>query len=322
MKTLPAAIALTATGLGAWVLVQLVSPPPVVETRGPMTSQDCAECHPAVFAEWESSHHAMAYTNPEVRKLSNDFRNEECLACHTPRPVLDFEPGERVLARSADRGTGVDCLSCHQGPEGGMASATRTPSSSAPCQPYHESRMSSVQHCASCHNQHGTVDQWHAAPEHLKGENCNDCHMTETFREGGRRGKHHGFPAAHDRDALLLAVKVDGGFDEDGPWFSVENYGAAHNFPTDERSRAADIQVRWQDESGSWGDWENVWRFRDPYRDEVDLVNTQLPSGETWRQALPQPDGATIGEARLLYRTQPYLPDDESDELGRVTLER
>ena len=181
--------------------------------------------------------------------------------------------------------------------------------------------MSSVQHCASCHNQHGTVDQWHAAPEHLKGKNCNDCHMTETFREGGRRGKHHGFPAAHDRDALLRAVRVDGGFDEDGPWFSVENYGAAHNFPTDERSRAADIQVRWQNADGSWGDWENVWRFRDPYRDEVDLVNTQLPSGETWRQALAMPEGATLGEARLLYRTQPYLPDDESEELGRVTLE-
>lgn len=322
MKIAPALIAILAAGLGVWVLVSLVRPPAEVEVRGQMTSQDCAECHPAVFAEWEDSHHAFAYENPEVRKLSNDFRNEECLACHTPRPVLDFEPGERVLARAADRGTGVDCLSCHQGPNGGMASGTLQPSSSAPCQPYHEARMTSVQHCASCHNQHKTIDQWHAAPEHLKGENCLDCHMTETFRAGGRRGRHHGFPAAHDKEALLRAARIDGGIDALGPWVSVENYGAGHNFPTDERSRAADVQVRWQDANGTWGDWEHVWRFRDPYRDEVDLENTQLPSGETWKETVPAPDGAQRGEARLLYRTQPYLPDDESVELGRVELPR
>lgn len=320
MKLLPGLFAAFVATAGVVALILLLKPPAEVEARGPMTSQDCASCHPAVFAEWESSHHAFAFNNPEVRKLSNDFRNEECLACHAPRPVLEFDPGERVLARSADRGQGVDCLSCHQGPSGGMATSTRSPSSSAPCQPYHETRMTSVQHCASCHNQHKTVDQWHDAPPALKGDNCLHCHMPETFRQGGRRGKHHGFPAAHNRDALLQAVRVAGGIEDGQAWFSVENYGAAHNFPTDERSRAADVQVRWQGDDGQWGAWQHVHRFRDPYRDEVDLVNTQLPSGETWRTDLPRPSPVAIGEARLLYRTNPYLPDDESEELGRVEL--
>lgn len=321
MKVLPTLIALAGAAIGVFVLLKLVQPPEVVEQRGPMTSQDCAECHPAVFAEWQDSHHAFAYENPEVRKLSNDFRNEECLACHAPRPVLDFEPGERVLARAADRGSGVDCLSCHQGPSGGMATSTLSPNSSAPCQPYHETRMASVEHCASCHNQHGTIDQWHASPAHLKGENCLHCHMPETFREGGRRGKHHGFPASHDEDALKRAARIDGGNDEQGLWVAVENFGAAHNFPTDERSRAADVQLRWQDEAGNWGEWQHLWRFRDPYRDEVDLTNTQLPSGETWRESVTAPSGMVRGEARLLYRTNPYLPDDESVEMGRVSWE-
>ncbi len=142
--------------------------------------------------------------------------------------------------------------------------------------------------------------------------------MPETFRQGGRRGKHHGFPAGHYRDALLRAARIAGGMIDGIPWVSVENYGAAHNFPTDERSRAADVQARWQAADGSWSDWQHVYRFRDPYRDEVDLVNTQLPSGETWGSNLTPAESSQRGEARLLYRTNPYLPDDESVEIGRV----
>ena len=43
-------------------------------------------------------------------------------------------------------------------------------------------------------------------------------------------------------------------------------------------------------------------------------------SAETWRQDLPAPSSGANGEVRLLYRSNPYLPDDESIELGRVTL--
>ncbi|MCH7727017.1 MAG: PSD1 domain-containing protein, partial [Planctomycetes bacterium] len=115
--------------------------------------------------------------NPEVRKLSNDFRNQECIACHAPRPVLAFEPGERVLARQGERGLGVDCLSCHAHPEGGVATSNPAAKMDAPCRPRLVERMSSVEHCAACNNQHQTVEQWRAAPPELKGDNCLDCHM-------------------------------------------------------------------------------------------------------------------------------------------------
>jgi hypothetical protein len=301
-------------------LFMLLKPPPDNIPIGPMTSADCRECHADLYAEWKDSHHAFAYLNPEVRKLSLDFRNEECLACHAPRPVLGFEPGDRVLARSSDRSEGVDCLACHQSPSGiGVATASRNPSNS-PCSPYYEPRMSDVGLCASCHNQHKTVDQWHDAPAELKGENCLQCHMPKVFRKGGRQGAAHGFPAAHDYDALLAAIefKSDVNGENGNPIVSLSNVGAAHNFPTDERSRAADIQVRWQNESGAWMEWERVRRFRDPYRDETDLTNTQLPSGDTWSQTLVPPTLGSKGEARLLYRSNPYLPDEDSIELGRV----
>lgn len=312
--------------LGLLVLVLLLRPARSEPATSWISSRQCLECHPGVAAEWRESHHAFAYENPEVRQLSNDFRNEECLACHAPRPVLGFAPGERVLERASDRALGVDCLACHALPDAGVATGNPQPDASAPCRPRYEPRMRDVSHCASCHNQHGTVDQWRAAPEEfegrkLKGDGCLHCHMPDAVRPDGAAGRDHRFRASHDLAQLQAAARIEGGWSAEGPWVSVTNFGAAHNFPTDERSRAADVQVRWRGAEGEPGPWQHVHRFRDPYRDEVDLTNTQLPAGQTWRRTLAAAPGARAGEARLLYRTNPFQADDEAREIGRVSLQ-
>lgn len=312
--------ALAALGIG--VIVLLLRPPRPEPALAAFSSRQCLECHADVAAEWQESHHALAYENPEVRKLSNDFRNEECLACHAPRPVLEFAPGERVLERAGERALGVDCLACHAHPDGGVATSNPRPNRSAPCRPRYEPRTGAVDTCGSCHNQHGTVDQWRAAPaafegRRIRGEDCLHCHMPEVFRTGGRRGRDHRFQASHHLPSLQAAARIEAGRDAEGPYVSVTNFGAGHNFPTDERSRAADVQVRWQRDGGD-GDWQHLHRFRDPYRDEIDLTNTQLPSGQTWRARLTPPAGAQGGEVRLLYRTNPFQPDAEAAEVGRA----
>lgn len=296
-------------------------PAPPVELA---SSRQCLDCHPGVAAEWQASHHALAYENPEVVKLSQNYRNEECLACHAPRPVLAFAPGERVLARAGDRSLGVDCLACHAHPEGGVATSDPNPPEDAPCRPRTVARMASVEHCASCHNQHGTVDQWRNAPAEIdgrpiRGDGCLHCHMPVAWRAGGRAGRNHAFPAAHSLPSLQQAVVLRGEW-TDRPRVEMRNVGAGHNFPTDERSRAADLQVRWR-RAGAWGAWEHRHRFRDPYRDETDLTNTQLPAGETWRSELEPPAAAEAAEVRLLFRTNPFQPDDEAAEVARIRLE-
>jgi len=310
---------------GVAVLVAILMPPtaPLTsEAAGPMfTAEQCAECHADVATEWAESHHALAYENPEVRRLSQEYRNQECIACHAPQPVLNFEPAARVLARVTSRTDGVSCLSCHMTSTGQMATANPKPQSNAPCRPVFEPRMSDVNHCAACHNQHKTVVQWAStADADLRGENCLHCHMTDAWRAGGRKGRNHGFPAAHNAEALQKAVTLSAHQTSEGQTqIAIANTGCAHNFPTDERSRAADIQVRWQT-GDTWGAWQRVHRMRDPYRDEVSLTNTQLQAGETRIFAVERPANATTGQARLLYRTQPFLPDADSFEIARISL--
>jgi len=316
--------AIAVTGL--LVLVWVLKAPSDSEPLRLLSSNQCLECHAGVAAEWQQSHHKFAFENPEVRKLSNDFANQECIACHAPRPVLSFEPGERVLARQSERALGVDCLTCHAHPEGGVGTMNPSAKLDAPCRPRFSDRMAAVDHCAACHNQHKTVEQWRAAPDPLKGNGCIDCHMPTNFRQGGRVGRNHSFPASHDLAALQSAVEMQVGRNAEGAWVSLYNHGAGHNFPTDERSRAADLQVRWATADGTWGDWLPVHRFRDPYRDETDLVNTQLPAGATEQFLLPLADGmensdAQTAEVRLLFRTNPYMPDEEAQELERLVLE-
>ena len=306
--------------LGGAILLLLLTPAPTAQAAPPESSRACLECHPGVAEEWAASHHAKAYSNPEVQKLSQNFRNEECLACHTPRPVLGFAPGQRVLARQADRAMGVDCLSCHARPEGGVAAASIRPDRTAVCRPVADPRLSAVDTCGSCHNQHGTVDQWRSSAPALRGRNCLGCHMPEVWREGGRLGRDHRFLAGHDLPTLQQAIQCSVETEE-GRWrVVISNQGCAHNFPTDERSRAVDVQVRWKSPDGAhWSEWEHLHRFRDPYRDELDLTNTQLPSGESWIHEGDLPD-SPLGQVRVLYRFQPFLPDEDSLEITRLDI--
>jgi len=95
-----------------WALFLEAEPPPA-EARAFTSSRQCQECHAQTYAEWETSWHAQSWTDPEVRKLSEDFSNTDCIDCHAPRPVFETGLGNRVLPRAVRRVEGVDCLTCH-----------------------------------------------------------------------------------------------------------------------------------------------------------------------------------------------------------------
>lgn len=320
-------LALVLLGIGAWALVLVFRAPqaegsPLVFT----SSQQCQSCHAEVFAEWAASEHANAWTGPEVRKLSNDFKNTDCIDCHAPRPVFETGIGNRVLPRAARRHEGVDCIACHLLPDGRIAGTRTDPA--APCRPVATPELSSPEFCAGCHNQHQTVDQWRASRWADAGTGCLDCHMPPRAQSAGRD---HTMPGGRSLENLQAAVALRGARAERGWMLELENVGAGHAFPTDERSRAADLFWRpLAAEGATPGPWRHLHRLRDPYRHEVDLVRSLLDAHELRRIALdpgehgPEAEGAV--EVALFYKRSPFYanperPDPEA-EVDAVLVQR
>lgn len=276
------------------------------------SAAQCRECHAAIWDEWQGSHHQIAYSNPEVRALAEDFRNKECQACHLPRPISETGYGQRVLPRQTQPDEGVSCLTCHLGADGSILGRNSVPN--APCRPIASPEAISVEACASCHNQHLTTDQWRASHFAQQGQTCSDCHMPHVDRplaSGSKRGRAHQFPGAHDPNMLQRAGRMEVRVQANDVVLSLTNVGAGHNFPTEERHRAVDLSLRFQLADQSFSEWQRVFRFRQPYRDEPG-EDTQLPAGQTKALTVPIPAGAKLAQARLWYRLTPFVSDEDA----------
>ena len=273
------------------------------EARTFSSSADCASCHALEYDEWSAGQHATSWTGEAVRELSNDFANQDCIDCHAPRPVFETGIGERVLPRTLRRVEGVDCISCHALPGGGVAGGFTDPN--AACRPVERIELVRPELCAGCHNQHLTVDQWRSSDWAKQGVTCIDCHMP--YRDGDpSKGRMHGMHGGSSLENLKNAVELTGRFDEaSGGWVvEVANVGAGHSFPTDERSRAAD--VFWRPLGDDEGPWRHLHRFRSPYRSEVDIPETLLLVHE--RRQIPVLDRGEAALTELLSNDAPGEP--------------
>ncbi|MCA9001773.1 MAG: hypothetical protein KDB61_07615, partial [Planctomycetes bacterium] len=290
-------VGLPLLALVGWLLIALFGPgpqPDPVPAGGFVSSTQCKECHAQVYEEWSASWHSKSWTDPDVRALSNDFANTDCIDCHAPKDVFATGPGKRVLPRADRREEGVDCLACHRLPAemgGGVAGTTAHPK--AACRPQLKTELARVDYCGSCHNQHNTVDQWRASRFAVKGpdyKDCRDCHMP--VREDGSGRSHH-FIGSHDMAMIQSAVTLTAERKADAPGnilVQLENHGAGHAFPTDERSRAADIFWRkTPPDPEAQGGWTHLYRIRDPYRSEVDIPRTLVDAGETLEVEVQSP---------------------------------
>lgn len=323
---LPARIGLVAVllaGFGGAIAFLSGGAKPVAATGAGVrweSSAQCRDCHQDVFDEWHGSHHQIAFTNPEVRALSDDFTKQECRDCHLPRPLAVTGFGRPTLPRGTHFDEGVSCITCHLGPDGGILGRNDRPE--VPCKVKASRDFLAVDACASCHNQHFTTDQWRASHWAAQGTDCSACHMpaVERVRKDGskRPGRGHVFHGAHDVATLRKAGEFTVARDGDEIVLALQNVGAGHNFPTEERHRAVDIVYRFTTADGP-GEWLRAYRFRQPYRDETTPINpgnataenTQLPAGQRKELRVAIPAGASAVEARLWYRLTPFVGDDD-----------
>ena len=304
--------------LGLWLIAGVFLAPSRAEAaRSFDTSYSCRDCHSEVFAEWEGSQHSIAWTNPAVRLLSNDFANQDCIDCHAPRPIFVSGIGERVLPRASRRVEGVDCIACHLLPEnpdgtpGGMAGTITN--SNAACRPVQKVELQRVEFCAGCHDQHKTVEQYKNSEWPARGEDCLSCHMP--YRNGDvNSGRDHRCLGGNSLPLLKSAVELRGVRSGEHWNIELENVGAGHSFPTDDRSRAADIF--WRPTVGT-GTWRKLYRFRSPYRFEVDIEDNLLLAHET--RVIPLIDDEATGtvEVALFYKRSPHYEDPEAPDPER-----
>jgi hypothetical protein len=284
------------------------------------SSAQCKQCHEDVYAEWYGSHHQISFTNPEVRQTSDDFRKEECMDCHLPRPLVVTGFGKRTLPRRTHFDEGVSCITCHLGPNGTILGRTARPD--APCKPVADTAFLAVDACASCHNQHGTTDQWRESRYAAQGTDCASCHMPAIDRKRSdgsvRPGRKHVYEGAHDKASLQKAGEFTCVRDGNDVVLGLKNVAAGHHFPTEERHRAVDMMYRFVTAAGP-GEWTRAWRFRNPYRDEPTPINpgnavgenAQLPADAEKKVRVPIPADAVAVEARLWYRLTPFVLDDD-----------
>lgn len=292
------------------------------------TSRFCGTCHPADYAEHQQNTHGRAFFDEEARLATRGFRRDDCIRCHTPRPVFETGIGMTPMQRWTNLEEGNTCISCH-GREGYDYSRFV---GGAECKTAFEPEVATVAHCASCHRIAGTPDQWSRA-EHGKQEGrvCVDCHMPLVLRpvavgQPPRMVRSHTFPASSNESQLRKAYAYDVRIEGNEVAVAITNKGVGHNFPTANRQRGVESLVIVRD-----GDGKEIARSRlvcrYPYAAEMpehSLVlprGSQIPSGKTTTHRVPLPVANGSVECRLYFKL--YRPIDDTDpRLSRCLEER
>ena len=295
---------------------------PQAPTRGPdvMQSAFCAKCHPNQYAEHEQSTHGRAFTDEEVRLATARFSQQDCIICHTPRPIFETGVGMNPMKRMYDLEEGNTCMTCHWRPGYDYAQFA----GGAQCKTAFHPDVGTVEACASCHRNHGTPYQWEKSPNgKAAGRTCIDCHMASVTREiavGGplRETRSHIFPGgrneAHVRRAYEYGAKIEG----NTVVVTITNKGAGHNFPTELKQRSVESLVIVKDKDGKEAARSRMV-FRDPYKRPYGLelpVNTQIPSGQSREHRVPLSIAGGTVECQLFYKL--YFPiEDQYPDLAR-----
>jgi HEAT repeat protein len=300
----------------------------VSEASGPrprqpdvMESAFCARCHPDAYAEHEQSTHGRAFTDEEVRLATARFAHQDCIVCHTPRPIFETGVGQNPKRRHYDLEEGNTCMSCHWRPDYDYARFE----GGDECRSAFHPDVGTIDACASCHRNHGTPYQWEKAPTgKAAGRTCMDCHMKTSERPvavGGpvRETHSHLFPGSRSVEQVRRAYGYEAKLEGDHVVVTVQNKGAGHNFPTELKQRSVESLIVVKDLAG-----KEVARsrmvFRDPYKRPYGLelpVNTQIPAGQERTHRIPLTIAEGTVETTLFFKL--YFPiDDFHPDMSRV----
>jgi len=202
----------------------------------------CAECHAEVVEEWASTTHAIAWVDEAyVEYLEDVKRKEGCFACHAPQPLLAHggAPPRRPKTREGDRMHGVDCATCHLGPDGAWLGATGV-GTDAHATAKSDHLVNADALCASCHATTigpvvGLARDFATSKQSERGRSCVGCHMAPRplpadAPADARPGRSHAMQTPRDPGFLRRAFALRH-VEKDGLSVLVIENRAGHRVP-------------------------------------------------------------------------------------------
>ena len=214
--------------------------------------EECRECHPTIYAEWERSWHKMAWTDKWVQGSWGCYRDQDCKSCHLPQPIMANGEIPVLLPRTTDEESGINCLTCHISPQGVLGPNGREMQMTKHCSPIKHDQIESDKNCWQCHpNQY---DDWRSSSYYnVKG--CKDCHMEEIERPvvpNGpvRKTRVHFWKGAHTYTFLKSAYTFKYENTDEGFAVTIGNPNSGHFFPAERHNRALWVEVFFYDDNG------------------------------------------------------------------------
>jgi hypothetical protein len=270
-------------------------------------NKDCRECHEAVWLEWEASYHRRSWSDPHVQAAFQHFGyDRKCQSCHAPEPVVAIGSAEPHLRDEATRDSGVNCLSCHQLPQGRGVAAVRT-IADAPCKPVQHTEMTNGKLCGRCHD--AIHDDWINSRYSKEQTTCQSCHMPAVASR--QHGRSHICLGGHD--VATVRSGVQGTCRQQGEELvvSITNHATGHNFPGERHNRVLLLEVveRAEDDRITLVQQDRIKEIT-PFRGESSA--DRIRAGDTYTARFPVVDDSAAADVRLIYKPFPWYADRDS----------
>ncbi len=251
---------------------------PYQETPQGLTSlkaETCGVCHQEIYAEWRTTMHAAAYTDPFFQAYwRKDEYEWSCLTCHTPlenqlkQRIVQFKNGDfsqpQFIANNRFdpelQQEGITCAACHIR-DGVIYGPYPAEQLNAPHPVAYDERFLSEQICLDCHEVPakpfsflrsgicGTGGEWEGGPYIKKGYRCQTCHMPEVTRplvagQKSRKNGRHLWRGGNSPEQVAKALTITAKRQGNTIKVDITNSGAGHNFPTGDPDREVFITAK------------------------------------------------------------------------------
>jgi predicted CXXCH cytochrome family protein len=272
-----------------------------------LSRSSCRDCHPEVWAQWEQSPHSRSWSDPNVQAAFQHFGfDRKCESCHAPQPVLVAGLSAPAELRDEDRDCGVDCLTCHQLPEGAGVAARRT-LPDAPCRPVATPELTAGRMCGTCHDP--IFKDWQASTYADEGKTCQGCHMPEDVQGRGKRS--HLCSVSRDPERIRSSCRMQCRAEKEELMVSVTNHAAGHNYPGERHHRILLLQVVERDAADEIVlARQEVIKGITPLRRES--ASDRIRPGATFEARFPIAGRPLVADVRLLYKLFPWQSDREA----------